>query len=117
LLSKSELEENVKVARVAFRLRVRPDRILEYEEAHRNVWPTLLQLLKDVGITRYSIFRRGTDLFFYMEVENFEQAWDRIDASPINQHWQDKMRPLFEPTEALENGERFPMMREVFYLE
>jgi L-rhamnose mutarotase len=103
--------------RVAFRLRVRPDRIHEYEDAHRRVWPELLRLLKDVGVARYSIFRHGTDLFFYMQVDDFERAWDRLDNSDVNQRWQKEMAPLFEPTGQLEPGERFLMMREVFYLE
>jgi len=105
------------MARIAFRLRVRPDRIQEYEEAHRRVWPELLQLFKDLGIAQYSIFRRGVDLFFYMQVDDFELAWSEIDKNPINQHWQKEMKPLFEPVQDLEPGERFPMMREIFYLE
>jgi L-rhamnose mutarotase len=75
------------MARIAFRLRVRAERIADYEEAHRKVWPELLQLLKDVGITQYSIFRSGTDLFFYMHVDDFERAWSQIDANPVNRRW------------------------------
>jgi L-rhamnose mutarotase len=103
--------------RIAFRLRVRADRIREYEEAHTRVWPELLRLLSDVGIRQYSIFRHGVDLFFYMHVENFDRAWSEIDRSPINQRWQREMAPLFEPMSQPEPGDRFPMMREVFYLE
>ena len=33
--------------RVAFVLRVRPDRIDEYVAAHRNVWPEMLEALRD----------------------------------------------------------------------
>jgi L-rhamnose mutarotase len=61
------------MARVAFRLRVRPERIAEYEAAHRKVRPELLQLLKDVGISQYSIFRSGSDLFFYLHVDDFAE--------------------------------------------
>jgi L-rhamnose mutarotase len=103
--------------RVAFRLRVRQDSIQAYDEAHQRVWPKLLQLLKDVGIEQYSIFRRGVDLFFYMHVDDFERTWSKIDRSPINQRWQKEMEALFEPPSELMPGERFPMMREVFYLE
>lgn len=105
------------MARVAFRLRVRQERIADYEAAHRQVWPELLQLLKEVGISQYSIFCSGTDLFFYMHVDDFERAWSRIDAHPLNRRWQAQMAPLFEPLPDLAPGERLPMMREVFYLE
>jgi L-rhamnose mutarotase len=107
----------VTIERISFRLRVRPDRISEYEEAHKRVWPEMLQLLKSVGIEQYSIFRRGSDLFFYMHVADFAAAWSKLDQSSINQRWQKEMAPLFEPLEDLKPGERFPMMKEVFYLE
>jgi L-rhamnose mutarotase len=103
--------------RFAFRLRVRAHRIQDYDEAHQKVWPELLQLLKDVGISQYSIFRSGTDLFFYMHVEDFERAWYELDANRVNQLWQKAMEPILEPLSDLQPGERFPMMREVFYLD
>jgi len=105
------------MARVAFRLRVRPECIEAYEEAHRRVWPDLLALLKEVGISQYSIFRSGSDLFLYMHVEDFERAWNTLDQHPVNQRWQQQMKLLFEPLTGLAPGERFPMMREVFYLD
>jgi L-rhamnose mutarotase len=103
--------------RVAFRLRIRAERIAEYEAAHRRVWPELLRLLKEVGISQYSIFRHGTDLFFYMHVDDFEKAWQQLDAADVNRRWQKEMEPLFESPPERAPGERFPMMREVFYLD
>jgi L-rhamnose mutarotase len=98
-------------------LRVRAERIQDYETAHRQVWPELLRVLKEAGVSQYSIFRRGQDLFFYMHVGDFERAWIAIDANLVNQRWQHEMAPLFEPLESVQPGERFPMMQEVFYLD
>jgi L-rhamnose mutarotase len=103
--------------RVAFRLRIKPDCIEEYEEAHRRVWPELLAKLREVGISDYSIFRRGQDLFLVMKVEDFDRAWNELDKDPVNQRWQQEMSRLFEPVPDLEPGERFAMMKEVFHLE
>ena len=36
--------------RVGFVLRVKPDRVDEYVLAHREVWPEMLEALKDAGI-------------------------------------------------------------------
>jgi L-rhamnose mutarotase len=52
-----------------------------------------------------------------MHVEDFERAWNELDRNPVNLRWQREMKPLFEPLTELEPGERFPMMREVFYLD
>lgn len=103
--------------RYAFRLRLKPNAIEEYERAHTEVWPELLAKIKTVGISEYSIFRRGQDLFLYLHVEDFERTWDELTADPVNQRWQEEMGRLFEPVPDLEPGERFARMKEVLYME
>lgn len=103
--------------RAAFRLRIKADAIAAYEQAHREVWPELLAKLKAVGISDYSIFRRGQDLFLVMRVENLDAAWDELAKDPVNLRWQAKMSPYFEPAPDLQPGERFALMKEVFYME
>ena len=73
--------------RYAFKLRIRPDVVEDYEREHQRVWPELLQKLKEVGVSDYSIFRRGQDLFLTLRVNNFDQAWDDLDRDPVNQRW------------------------------
>lgn len=103
--------------RFAFKLRLRPGAIEEYEKSHTQVWPELLAKIKEVGISDYSIFRRGQELILVMRVEDFDRAWDALDKDPVNQRWQKEMSRLFEPVPDLQPGERFAMMKEVFYLE
>jgi L-rhamnose mutarotase len=103
--------------RYAFKLRLRADAIEEYEREHRRVWPELLAKLKAVGISEYSIFRRGQDLVLVLRVDDFEKGWDELDRDPVNQRWQASMSRLFEPVADKTPGERFAMMQEVFYLE
>ena len=105
------------MARYAFKLRIKADAIEEYELEHQRVWPELLAKLKAVGISDYSIFRRGQDLVLSLRVENFEKAWDELDKDPVNLRWQEFMSRLFEPVPDQQPGERFAMMKEVFYLE
>jgi L-rhamnose mutarotase len=103
--------------RYAFQLRIKPEAIEQYEIEHQRVWPELLAKLKEVGISDYSIFRRGQDLTLVLRVEDFDKAWDQLDADPVNQRWQVFMSKLFEPVPGIEPGERFAMWKEVFYLE
>jgi L-rhamnose mutarotase len=103
--------------RYAFKLQIKSDAIEEYEREHKRVWPELLSKLKEVGISDYSIFRRGQELVLVLRVENFDQAWDELDRDPVNQKWQVFMSRLFEPVPGILPGERFAMMKEVFYLE
>ena len=100
--------------RIAFQLRIRADKIKEYDEAHRHVWPELLPKLERFGVTDYSIFRRGQQLFLYMHVPDWYQVTACLAASDINQRRQQKMAPLFEPVPDLQQHEIIATMREVF---
>jgi L-rhamnose mutarotase len=103
--------------RYAFKLRIKAEAIEEYEVEHRRVWPELLAKLKAVGISDYSIFRRGQDLTLVLRCDDFDKAWAELDRDPVNQRWQVFMGRLFEPVPDVQPGERFAMLKEVFYLE
>ena len=102
--------------RVAFLLRLKKGTGPAYDEAHKAVWPEMLDLLKRAGISEYSIFRREELLVLTMRVEDFEATWSQIENDPVNLRWQKAMSEFFAPMEPLRRGERFPMMEEVFYL-
>ena len=102
--------------RVAFLLKLRPGTGEAYDKAHAAVWPEMLALLKRTGISEYSIFRRDELLFLYLHVDDFETTWSEIEKDPVNTRWQEAMSEYFAPLGELRPGERFPMMREVFYL-
>jgi L-rhamnose mutarotase len=51
--------ENRTMPRYAFKLRIRAEAVDDYEREHKRVWLELLKKLKDVGVSDYSIFRRG----------------------------------------------------------
>lgn len=105
------------MARHAFLLRLKPGTGPDYDKAHEAVWPELLALLKNVGVYEYSIFRRDELLVLTMRIDgDFDAFWDRIEQAPVNARWQRAMAEYFLPTQDTRPGERFPMMREVFYL-
>lgn len=44
------------MARIAFKMKLKPGYEKEYEKRHDEIWPELVQLLKSAGISDYSIF-------------------------------------------------------------
>ena len=82
--------------RSAFVLRVRPDKIDEYIEEHRAVWPELLDAMRIAGIRNYSIFRSGNAVFGYFESDDLEAAARYLDAQDVSSRWQDHMAGLLE---------------------
>jgi L-rhamnose mutarotase len=80
--------------RSAFVLDVRPDRVDEYVEAHRDVWPEMLDALRAAGIRNYTIFRHGTQMFGYFEADDLEAAGRFMAEQEISTRWQDAMAEL-----------------------
>jgi L-rhamnose mutarotase len=82
--------------RSAFVLRVRPEKIAEYVEAHANVWPEMLEALRAAGIKNYSIFRAGNEVFGYFESDDLEAAARYMEAQEVSTRWQDAMADLLD---------------------
>jgi L-rhamnose mutarotase len=100
--------------RSAFVLRVRPDKIDEYVEEHRSVWPEMLKALRDAGIRNYTIFRRGNEVFGYFESDDLQAAAAYMAAQDVNTRWQKAMAELFE--ERVPDGGP-PALEEIFRLD
>lgn len=104
--------------RVGFLLKIKPDKIEEYKEFHRNVWPEMLDALSRNGWRNYSLFMREDGLLFgYFETEDLKAAHAGMAKEEVNARWQATMRPFFD-TLGSEFGNR-PMLslEEVFHLD
>ena len=98
--------------RVCFQVRVRADRIDEYRERHRAVWPEMLAALSGTGWSNYSLFLREDGLLIgYLETEDFERSRAAMDETDVNRRWQAEMAPFFEDALA------FDRLEEVFHLD
>ena len=83
--------------RVCFQLQVRPDRLEEYRERHRSVWPEMLAALRDAGWRNYSLFLRDDGfLVGYLETDDFEAAQRAMADAEVNDRWQRDMAPFFD---------------------
>ena len=100
--------------RSAFVLRVRPDKIDAYVEAHRNVWPEMLDALRKAGIRNYTIFRAGNEMFGYFEADDLVAAGAFMAEQDVNARWQDAMAELLD--ERVPDAGP-PALEEVFRLE
>jgi L-rhamnose mutarotase len=85
------------VQRVCFLLQVRADRLDEYRERHRDVWPEMLDALRDAGWRNYSLFLGGDGLLVgYLETDDFEAAQRAMADTEVNERWQRDMAPFFD---------------------
>jgi L-rhamnose mutarotase len=100
--------------RSAFVLDVRPERIEEYVEAHRAVWPDMLDALRRAGIRNYTIFRNGNQVFGYFESDDLEAASRFMAEQDVSGRWQDAMAELLQDRVPNEGA---PGLEEIFRLD
>src|SRR5581483_6400346 len=106
------------MARYCFTLQVRPDRLTEYQERHRAVWPDMLQALHDTGWRNYSIFSRPDGLIVgYVEADDLAAAQQAMARTDVNARWQAEMAPFFTGLDGRGPDEAFVVLDEIFNLE
>jgi len=104
------------VQRVAFRLRVKEEKLDEYKRLHREVWPELLADMRAASIRNYSIFARGPELFGYLECDDWQAALAALARSDANRRWQERMREYLATPVDPDQAEPLEMLDEVFYM-
>jgi L-rhamnose mutarotase len=103
--------------RVGFQFKVRPDRLQEYKEQHKHVWPEMLKALHESGWYNYSLFMREDGLIFgYFETENsLKVAQTKMAVKEINTRWQEFMTPFTDAN--ARPDESFIELEEYFHLD
>ncbi|MFB6319493.1 L-rhamnose mutarotase [Saccharicrinis sp. FJH54] len=101
--------------RVAFKMFLKPGNVEEYKRRHDELWPELEKLLKDAGISEYSIFldEETLTLFAYQLLSGDSNSQD-LGLNPIVKKWWDYNKDLMEVNE--DNSPVSVPLREVFYL-
>ena len=105
--------------RIGFVLKVKQDKIAEYREHHKAVWPEMLRALRRTGWHNYSLYLREDGLLFgYFETpESLQAALDGMAQEEVNARWQEFMAPYFENLEGAHADESMLELEEVFHLD
>lgn len=101
--------------RLAFKMQLIKGFEEEYRMRHEYLWPELSNLLKEAGISDYSIFLDPTtnSLFGVLKVED-AKALDNLPQHPVMQRWWHHMSDIMQT-----NKDHSPVsipLKEVFYL-
>lgn len=101
--------------RVAFKMKLFPGKEAEYKKRHDEIWPELSLLLKEKGISDYSIFLdRETNALFGVLTIADSQNMDTLPQHEVMQRWWAYMADIMES-----NPDHSPVsipLDEVFYL-
>ena len=102
--------------RLAFKMTLNEGQTTEYIKRHDEIWPELKKLLKDAGISEYSIFldEETNTLFAFQKVSGEGSSQD-LGKTEIVQKWWKFMSDIMKT-----NPDNSPVtleLKEVFYLE
>lgn len=101
--------------RIAFKMRLFQGFEAEYKKRHDEIWPELSALLKESGISDYSIFLDSStnSLFGVMKAEDPARL-ENLPQQPVMQKWWKYMGDIMES-----NPDNSPVqisLQEVFHL-
>lgn len=102
--------------RVAFKMHLNEGQKAEYIKRHNEIWPELKTLLKEAGISEYSIFLdEDTNTLFAFQKVSGEGGSQDLGKTEIVQHWWKYMSDIM-----ITNPDNSPVtkpLEEVFYME
>lgn len=100
----------------AWKARVLDGKLEEYRRRHDEIWPEMVALLKEAGISNYTIWNVGDELFGYYECEKGVDYAAAVQAkSPIVERWNEYMKDVMEMERDPETGAQ-PRLVKVFEL-
>jgi L-rhamnose mutarotase len=103
--------------RICFVLQVKPERLQEYKERHRSVWPEMLKALRETGWNNYSLFLRPDGLLVgYFETASFERARAGMANREVNERWQREMAEFFVQQDGALPDRAMAPLEEVFHV-
>ena len=101
--------------RIAFKMKLFPGFEQEYKKRHDEIWPELVALLKNAGISDYSIFLdEETNSLFGVLTINDKLLLDLLPQQALMQQWWAYMTDIMET-----NSDHSPVsapLKELFYL-
>ena len=100
-------------------IRVRPEKLEEYNRLHAKVWPAVLRTISECNIRNYSIYHKDGYLFSYFEYHGGDFGADmaKMASDPVTQEWWAVCEPCQEPLPTRAPGEWWADMEEVFHTE
>ncbi len=100
--------------RVAFKMHLFPGFEEEYTKRHNEIWPEMQKLLKQCGISEYSIFLDTTTstLFGFLKSED-PKLLEELPQHEVIKRWWMYMRDIMETN--LDNSPVSIPLKEVFY--
>lgn len=92
-------------------------KIAEYCEAHKHVWPEIIQGQREVGILDMQIYRKGRSLFMIMDTVddfNFQRDMAHLATLPRQAEWEAYVSQFQGAKADASSDEKWQLMDRIF---
>jgi L-rhamnose mutarotase len=96
-----------------------PELIAEYERLHKEVWPEILESIRNAGIEDMEIYRLQNRLFMIMNVSESFSFSEKAASDAANvkvQEWEELMWKYQQQLPGAQPGEKWMLMSRIFKL-
>lgn len=102
--------------RTAFKMKLKPGYAQEYKKRHDEIWPELVKVLEEAGVSDYSIYldTETNILFAFQKLTDDNQAKE-IPNNPVVKKWWAYMADIMDT-----NPDNSPVevnLKEVFHMD
>lgn len=100
----------------ALTMKLKPGNVAEYARRHEEIWPELSQVIREAGISDYSIFLDEESLtLFAVQKRAPENRAEELPEHPVVKKWWAYMAPLMETNP--DNSPVCGSLKRVFHLD
>ena len=83
--------------RYAFKMKLNPGMAAEYRKRHDEIWPELVSLLREAGVSDYSIhLDPETNILFGLLIRTADHTMAALPDHPVMKRWWTHMADIME---------------------
>jgi L-rhamnose mutarotase len=102
--------------KIAFVMKLKPGNEAEYEKRHDEIWPELVETLKQAGVSDYSIFLEKSSCKLFAVLQRSEDhSMEQLPLDPVVKKWWAFMADIMETS--ADNKPLEETLVRVFHLE
>lgn len=106
------------MSRHGFVIGIRPEKLEDYKRLHSDVWPDILDLLRQAHVSNYTIFQKDDLLFGVFDYggTDLDADFAAMNAAPVVKRWYAQCSPCQQPLETRRPGEWWAEMDTLFHM-
>ena len=99
-------------------IRVPKEKYLEYVEKHDNIWPSIVEKMKEAHIENFTIFHRDGYLFKYFEYtgNDYDADMKKLAEDEEHRYWLEYTAVCQQPIDTAKDDEWWAAMEEIFHI-